>query len=171
LGDVGHGAWEEIDRIEHTGGRIENFGWPCYEGKDPQVAYEGAVQIATLDLCQTLYRRGPRAVTAPYFAYAHYHEVSGGDLCPRGGAAISGLAFVEGGPYRGELANALYFADATRGCVWALPIGSNGLPDASRLRIVVRRTGVPVDLQVGPDGHLYYLDFAGGRVVRLDGPR
>ena len=32
LGDVGWGAWEEINRIPDVNDAVaENFGWPCYE--------------------------------------------------------------------------------------------------------------------------------------------
>src|SRR3954447_24275009 len=35
-GDVGWGAWEEVDKIPGTAtaGVLPNFGWPCYEGPD-----------------------------------------------------------------------------------------------------------------------------------------
>jgi glucose/arabinose dehydrogenase len=31
VGDVGFGAWEEIDRVPDLT-RVRNYGWPCYEG-------------------------------------------------------------------------------------------------------------------------------------------
>jgi glucose/arabinose dehydrogenase len=32
IGDVGGGAWEEIDYVPEGGGRGANFGWTCFEG-------------------------------------------------------------------------------------------------------------------------------------------
>jgi hypothetical protein len=37
IGDVGQGAWEEVDRIPAGSGGL-NFGWPCFEGTHPNVA-------------------------------------------------------------------------------------------------------------------------------------
>jgi len=33
IGDVGEGAWEEVNFLSQASGG-ENFGWPCYEGAD-----------------------------------------------------------------------------------------------------------------------------------------
>lgn len=166
IGDVGHRQWEEINRLGSADRHVENFGWPCYEGPERQHDYTPDLQIATFDTCKRLYREGSTAVTTPYFAYRHDQAVVAGDGCPKRGS-VTGLAFVLKGPYPGEFGRALYFTDSTRGCIWALPLRGDGLPDATRPRIVVRRAGVPVDLQVGPGGQLYYLDFARGRIVRL----
>ncbi len=48
IGDVGEGAWEEVNYLPAGGIGGENFGWPCYEGPDvfqtqncqPMSAYE-----------------------------------------------------------------------------------------------------------------------------------
>ncbi|HEY3229627.1 MAG TPA: PQQ-dependent sugar dehydrogenase, partial [Roseiflexaceae bacterium] len=51
IGDVGWGAWEEINRIPNpTGSAPLNFGWPCYEGTGRQTAYDGM----NLDMCEQL---------------------------------------------------------------------------------------------------------------------
>ena len=166
VGDVGDSRWEEIDRV--TPARpVENFGWPCYEGPKVHEGFHGAPEIATFDVCKRLYADGRAAVTAPVFAYRHGREIVSSDRCPASASSISGLAFVLRGRYPADYGNALFFSDASRGCIWALPIRRDGLPDPTRPRIVVRRAGVPVDLQVH-DGRLYYVDFAGGRVVRVD---
>ncbi|MCF6300875.1 MAG: PQQ-dependent sugar dehydrogenase [Proteobacteria bacterium] len=34
IGDVGEGAWEEVNHLSSGGIGGENFGWPCYEGVD-----------------------------------------------------------------------------------------------------------------------------------------
>ena len=168
MGDVGHNQWEEIDRVVPSSRFVENFGWPCYEGPLRQHDYAGAVQISTFDLCKRLYADGPTAVVAPYFAYRHHREILPGDGCPPGAASISGLAFGDGGPYPDGLSNALFFADASRGCIWALPPRPDGLPDPTRPEVVVRHAGVPVDLQIGPPGKLYYLDLGRGEIRRVD---
>jgi glucose/arabinose dehydrogenase len=35
IGDVGQGAWEEVDYQPHTSSGGENYGWRCYEGNHP----------------------------------------------------------------------------------------------------------------------------------------
>ena len=41
---------------------------------------------------------------------------------------------------------ALFFADYTRRCIWAIPTGTNGLPDISKRRTFVGGAAQPVDL-------------------------
>src|SRR5262249_35073829 len=67
--------------------------------------------------------------------------------------------------YQGDLQ---IVADATLGCIWALPLKEDGLPDPERPEIVVRGAGVVVDLQIGRDGKLYYADFARGEIRLVD---
>ena len=167
VGDVGESQWEEIDVVDTADATVENFGWPCYEGNEVQDEYKAELQIATFDLCQRLYAEAPGTVTAPRFTYAHGRALVPGDRCPTAGASISGIAFGVDGPYSGALGRALFLADASRGCIWALPLLADGLPDTEHPRIVARHAGIPVDLQVGADGFLYYLDFERGTIVRI----
>ena len=70
---------------------------------------------------------------------------------------------------RGLPGRALFVADYTRRCVWSIPAGANGDPDFSqRAPFIQATTGGPVDLQIGPDGRLYYVDNSGGNVFRID---
>ena len=70
-GDVGWGAWEEVNRLP-AGGAVRNYGWPCYEGNDRQPTWDGQ----NLNLCEDLYAAGAAAVTAPYFTYQHERRSS-----------------------------------------------------------------------------------------------
>jgi hypothetical protein len=127
IGDVGWNTWEEINRIENTTDTIvENFGWPCLEGALPQPAYQGA----GLALCQDLYAT-PGAVTDPYYAYNHAEQVVPGEVCGTGSSSITGLAFYGTGAYPALYDGALFFADYSRSCIWAMPLGANGDPDPS----------------------------------------
>ena len=45
--------------------------------------------------------------------------------------------------------------------------GSNGLPDPSQIEILESGIGGPVDMQVGPDGALYYVAIGSGEVHRI----
>jgi glucose/arabinose dehydrogenase/PKD repeat protein len=165
IGDVGWSSWEEIDRlVSPTGAPVDNFGWPCYEGDGRQGGYDAA----NLSVCENLYNDGTGAVVAPYFRYHHNDLVVPNDVCPKGGSSVAGtsFAFSSGGSYPAEYRGALFFADYTRRCIWAIPTGANGLPDIAKRRTFVGGAAQPVDLQIGPSGDLFYVDL-GGTIRRI----
>ena len=128
VGDVGWNIWEEINRVvSPTDGTIENFGWPCYEGAGRQSGYDGA----NLSICESLYAGSSfGAVTAPFYTYNHSAKVVTNETCPTGSSAIAGLAFYGGGAYPAQYQGALFFADYTRDCIWAmLPAGRCAGPE------------------------------------------
>ncbi len=152
IGDVGWNDWEEIDRIpDLTSAR--NFGWPCFEG--PGTQYSG------LNIC-------PDTDVNPIFQYNHASVAVAGDGCPAGGSAIAGLAFYQGGAnYPSTFQNALFFSDYTRMCIWVMFPFPNGDPNPAAAAPFASGAQSPVDLQIGPDGFLYYVDFDGGRILRV----
>ena len=162
IGNVGWDTWESIDRIaDPVASTVTNFGWPCFEGPDPQSSY----QAANLAQCDTL---SSSDVTGPYYAYNHGGSVVSGEDCPTAnGSSISGLAFHTGGSYPSAYDGALFFADHTRNCIWAMFPGSDGLPDPSNIQAFVTGASNPVDLESGPGGDLVYVDHEGGAVHRV----
>jgi glucose/arabinose dehydrogenase len=164
IADVGQDAWEEIDRIPNPlNATVSNFGWPCYEGPFAQPSY----QALGLNICQSLYTDGSAA--PPYFAYAHPQQVVPGETCPADqfGTVITGLAFNQGGTYPAPYQGALFFADLDRNCIWSMFAGANGLPDPATRATFVAGAANPVDLQIGPGGDLFYVDFNGGTIRRI----
>jgi uncharacterized repeat protein (TIGR01451 family) len=162
LGDVGWNTWEEINRIADPLGSVENFGWPCYEGNGTQSGYDSA----NLNICENLYQQAG-AVVPPYFAYNHSAQVVAGETCPTGSSSAAGVAFYTGGPFPDSYDGALFFADYSRDCIWVMLPGGNGLPNPSNKLAFQAPAANPVDLQVGPDGALYYADFDGGTIRRI----
>lgn len=162
VSDVGASTWEEIERIQSpVDPVIENFGWPCYEGIGRQASWDNL----NVNICEQLYAAGSAAVAAPYWSYRH-DAAPDPSRCTNGGSAVSGLAFA-GAPYPVAYDGALFVADYVKACLWALMPGANGLPNPTDIRTVL--TGVaPVDLDIGPDGRLYFVDIAAGTVNRLD---
>ena len=165
IADVGWNAWEEINRVADVTGTVENFGWPCFEGNGQQSGF------ASRNLCQSIYAGSVPAsmtVLAPYYTYSHSAEVVPGDGCGAGSSSITGLAFNTSSAYPPEYSGALFFADATRRCIWTMFASGGDAPNpASRQPFVTRASGRVVDLQMGPDGKLYYADFDGGSVYRI----
>jgi glucose/arabinose dehydrogenase len=165
IGDVGWNTYEEIDRIVNpTDATVENFGWPCYEGSGRQPTWDSL----NVTLCENLYAQSG-AVTGPFFTYPKSAQVIPGESCASGSAAVSGLAFqfYGGGPYPPEYDGALFFADYTRNCIWAIKRSGGTLPSPSAIETFVSGASAPVDLQLGPNGDLFYTDYVGGTVRRI----
>jgi|GEM_PF-1850659 len=160
IGDVGEAAFEEINRIDDVNDAVvENFGWPCYEGVGPF----GRGQGAQPELCATI------ATTPPVFEYRHRESAFAGDDCTPGsnGSSVSGLAFYEGGDYPPEYVGALFIADYSRSCVWAMLPDAGGNPDPSNMVTVLDSAPGPVDLAIGPGGDIFFTDVAGGKIHRI----
>ncbi|MEO7864023.1 MAG: PQQ-dependent sugar dehydrogenase, partial [Nitrospirales bacterium] len=163
IGDVGWVGWEEINRVPNPlTSPVRNFGWPCYEGAATQASY----QALGLNICQTLYSQSG-GHTPPYFAYGRNQQVVAGETCPTGSSSIAGLAFNQGGTYPASYQGALFFADFSRKCIWSMFAGANGLPDPATRATFAGGAANPVDLQIGPGGDLFYVDFDGGTIRRI----
>ena len=145
-----------------VGRGVENFGWPCYEGQGRQSGYDGA----NLNICENLYGQAG-AVTGPYFTYNHGSQVVAGETCPTGSSSVSGIAFYEGGPYPASYDGALFFADYSRDCIWVMKADASGLPAPGLLESFVAPAANPVDVQISPAGELFYADFDGGTIRRI----
>ena len=64
---------------------------------------------------------------------------------------------------------ALLFSDYSRLCMWVIFPDAGGDPDPVDGRGVrLRRPRAPSTSQLGPDGNLYYVDFDGGNVLRIE---
>jgi glucose/arabinose dehydrogenase len=162
IGDVGWTDWEEIDRAPNpTDSVVENFGWPCYEGNGPQSGY----QSANLSLCQGLYNAG--TAVPPFYTYNHADKVVPGESCQPGGSAISGMAFYNSNTYPTSYSGTLFFADYARNCIWAMGAGANGVPDPTKITTFGAGASTPVDLEIGPNGDLFYVDIGGGTVREI----
>jgi len=163
VGDVGGGPWEEIDRIvSPTDSNVEDFGWPCYDGPVRNKSFEAL----GANICTNLYAQ-TSAASAPYFAYNHTQKVVAGETCPTGSSATSGLAFTPVSHYPPPYGGALFFADYGRNCIWVMPAGANGLPDTTNVKTFAAQAATPVDLEIGPGGDLFYVDFGGGTIHRI----
>ncbi len=154
IADVGWTRWEELNVVPDLAS-VRNFGWPCREG--PSAEYFG------LNICP------PAAATTPaFFAYAHDAPAVPNDGCELGSSAIAGLAFHAGGSnYPDAYENALFLSDYSRRCLWVMFADDEGNPDPDAVAPFASSALGPVDLQIGPDGNLYYVDIEGGRVLRV----
>jgi glucose/arabinose dehydrogenase len=164
VGDVGWNEWEEINTIDNPSDAVvENFGWPCYEGNPVQPGYDAI----GLSICENLQ---PNDVTKPFHKYHHTENVVAGESCPVGSSSISGIAFEfapTGGTFPTEYQGALFFSDYSRDCIWAMRKGGNLKPNPGHLETFVSAAANPVNIEFGPEGNLYYVDFDGGMIRRV----
>ena len=166
VGDVGWSGQEEVNRlVDPIDVGADNFGWPCYEGPGRQSGYDSA----NLPVCENLYSAGAPAVVAPHFSYAHGASLQG---CAAGSSSIAGLAFypTTGGTYPSSYAGALFFADYSRACIWAMRTGVDGLPNPADVTLVRSAPSGPVNLTSGPGGDIFYPGFNDNRLHRLRYP-
>ena len=161
LGDVGWSTWEEINRLP-TGGAVENFGWPCYEGN----ARQGGYDAANVNICENLYSAGAGAITPPLYTYNHASKVSN-ESCPTGGSSISGVAFYTGSTFPSQYSNAMFFSDYSRNCIWVMFPGADGTPDPATRQPFYPDANGPVDMQIGPDGALWWVSLNADAVRRV----
>ncbi|WP_405064223.1 PQQ-dependent sugar dehydrogenase [Kribbella sp. NBC_01505] len=160
-GDVGYATWEEINRITVPTEGVKNFGWPCNEGTRISTAF----QAADLNVCKSLWAAGSTAASGPYYTYRHTAHVTPDETCSVGSSSISGLAFYAGGNYPAEYDGALFFADYSRRCAWAMLKGSNGLPDPTHIVQFTSGYGA-TRLLTGPGGDLFAVDYDNGAIKR-----
>jgi glucose/arabinose dehydrogenase len=159
--NVGWNAFEEIDRFPLVPDPPFNSGWPCYEGPGPNPTYLSL----GLDTCEALYGDdGPGAARLPFFHFRHGVEVVPEDGCPTDtGSAAGGMAIYPEGPFPDAYDRALFFADPVRGCIYAMFRGDDSRPDPLAATTFMAEGGLypGIDLEVGPDGALYYVKLFG----------
>ena len=163
VGDVGWGAWEEINRITDPT-TFSNFGWPCYEGAGHQPSYDNL----GLNICANLYAAGASAVKSPVYAYAHSQKIVAGESCSTGSSSITGLAFYTGTSYPSTYQKALFFTDYSRQCIWTMLPNANGDPNPANRQTFEFGAASPVQLTIGPGGDVFYVDINAGKIHRIE---
>ena len=149
LGDVGQGAWEEIDYAPAPdAGKGVNFGWDCREGRH---VYEADNPSDPNDCIAPL--------TDPIFEYANPAQ---------GSAAVTG-GYVARDESLGDLYGRYLYADTYEGVVRSLV---PGLPDASGARSEGLAVTLPVSFGEDSCGRVYVTSLAAppaNNVFRLTG--
>jgi glucose/arabinose dehydrogenase len=164
VNNVGNGSDEEIDRLPLAPETAYNSGWPCVEGPDRNPGFESL----GLALCEKLYDE-PGSTQEPFLYYSHGGGVTPEDHCPtnNNGSAITGSAFYEAGAFPPEYDNALFFADSVRGCIYVISADANGdlNPLTTRPFLSDGRPYTGADIEIGPEGDLYYTSLYGDENV------
>lgn len=144
-GDVGAGAYEEIDR--HVDGKGRNFGWPLLEG----FHYYRYPNHQQGELCTNKCRYLPVVEYAHSVPGEDNNSVTGGYVSRRSGAALYGK---------------YVFGDFGSGRVWAI---AHDLARGSAMPAPLADTSYLISsFGEGLDGRLYVVDYAGGAIYRLN---
>jgi glucose/arabinose dehydrogenase len=143
FGDVGSEFWEEVDVVDKPG---RNFGWPCYEGNVEGPLYKSQ------PACKRLYAKGRNAVKFPLVTY------------PR--ATVIGGTFYEGKTWPREFHDAYIYGDWEKSWIKFLERQGDGRYSSEPRDLAAQAAG-PVELEMGPDGNLYYLALNLGQVRRI----
>jgi glucose/arabinose dehydrogenase/PKD repeat protein len=142
IGDVGWNQREEINF-----GKGKNFGWPCYEGELARPEY-----AALSPACAAL-----PAAAVTFGAYTYDHAVLGS-------TAVGGPVY-SASVYPTEYQGAYFFADYSADWIRYGRLDASGV--LQNVQLFGSEMGGPVDLELGPDGSLYYVAFNTGQLRRI----
>ncbi len=142
IGDVGAAKFEEINR-----GRGANFGWPCYEGPNPQFTFQNAFPQRCAQIPAS-------SVTPPLYSYPW-----------NGGSSIVMGPFYTGTKYPTKFRNNLFFGDFVQGFIRRAVFDANN--NITSVESLATGVDSPVHIEQGPDGSLYYLSIATGEIKRI----
>jgi glucose/arabinose dehydrogenase len=143
-GDVGWDTTEEINVV--TPG--VNLGWPCYEGLEQNAGY------AAYATCQSLYAAG--GVTFPLHYWYH----------PPNSASVGG-AFTGANTYSTKYQNTYFFGDYARNEINVLKVDASNSLVPNSTELFSSTADGPVDIEIGPDGDVYYLSILTGEVRHI----
>ena len=158
IGDVGASTWEEVDAAR--GG--ENFGWPCFEGPEPNAAYQDVPPPPGLS-CEPAAM--PGTLAGPL---AYWHHYNGAHSSPAGlqAKSITGGDVYRGGAYPSAYAGALFMADFDQQWVLAARFGPDG--EVATVERVASEAGYVVDVEYEPHTEgLVLTDVFTGQLSRL----
>ena len=163
----GSATWAGARGRRSTGSRrrpaaVANFGWPCYEGAAHAVR-------ATRARPEPLRPSTPPGRDArPLLHLQPRRERRLGGRLPDRQLVDHRPRVLHGRHLPGRYNGALFFADHSRNCIWVMLPG-HGRPARSRQHepAFVTPAPVPVDLEIGPGGDLFYAGFDDGTIRRI----
>ena len=163
IGDVGWGTWEEIDRHQNPTQTVRNFGWPCYEGDETGM-------LANPDTTGSTTTSAKGSTTRPAQIRPHTSPTSMANRWP--GVAATTRARSPGWRSTRAATTRTNMTEpssspttrvAASSPCWPV---SGGLPATGTIRRFVT-DAFPVNLEIGPDGDLFYVDIVAGTVERV----
>ena len=163
VGDVGWLTWEEIDRLAGHDLAGPQLRLAVLRGRRPPERLRRARPQPLRDPL----RAGRGRVAAPLLHVQPRRQGVAGESCPIGTSSISGVAFYDGHTFPPAYHGAMFFADYSRSCIWVMFPGRRRPPNPATRQVFVDGAATPVDLEIGPDGDLYYADVGSGTIQRI----
>ncbi len=162
IGDVGWESFEELDVSRAGGG--ENFGWPCYEGPDPDAGYNAATPARAG--CTSVGTPDNPSVPRGGMTWFHHTDPSLSQPPDFTGSTAIGGVFYTGTRYPPAWRGRLFYADFSEGWIRTLSVDSTDAFVDQQL--FATGVGGIVDMEVDPvSGYIHYVDIFTGRVMRL----
>lgn len=161
IGEVGWNAWEEVDVVRSPG---LNFGWPCFEGPDPEPDYQAASPAH--HGCGTIgTTENPAPATGPLAAFHHVQPSFSLPLGTRG-RVIGGGVFNDGPGYPQPYRGGYFFGDYMRN--WIKVLKTDADDQLVALHDFATAADGPVCFATHPlNGDVYYVAIATGQVHRI----
>ena len=119
-----------------------------------------------LNICENLYGT-PDAVKAPYFAYGHKSPVFAGETCPVTGGLDHGPNLLQWRLLPRPIRRQPHLRRLRQGLHLGNVRGNQRVTGPAKLETFVTGASNPVDLEIGPGGDLFYVDFGGGTIRRV----
>jgi glucose/arabinose dehydrogenase len=149
IGDVGWNTWEEINVVA----KGANYGWPYYEGPAPNSAY------TSLPQAQAFFNSGQQTV-APLITRSH---IASQNPDNKPATALIMGDFYTGNTLPAAYNGALIYNDAGGGMVYATFLNPDGTVRSTQ---EIGNLPYIVNMEMGPDGYLYYASLYGNAVGR-----
>ncbi len=167
VGDVGWNTWEMFQVFPQATANPDkdrDAGWPCYEGGDGvslvQPDYATAPQTAAQ--CKAIYTpaqggTGPGALPP---LYAYLHSDPGGDY---GSAIVGGPRYLGTSNYPAAYVGKVFVGDYARSRIQTVDLATGDATDFG----TAGSWSNPVDMQIGPDGNVWFLAFGNGELDEI----
>jgi len=160
IGDVGWTAWEDLNVCTAPG---QNFGWPCYEGLNPNSSYQGAAP--SHHGCGTLgTAANPATNRSPASTWPH----GSGTSVPAGiqGNSSIGGVFYSSTVYPASLQGAFFYGDF--GFDWIRIATFNASHQLQTVSSFATAAAGPCDFAVDPiTGDVHYIALDSNEIRRI----
>lgn len=162
VGDVGAGAWEEIDVVTAGGA---NYGWPCREGVVARTEFNASHPFRLGCDSVGVVPDDPAQPVHPVVAWNHEDTQKS---IPSGliGLAVIAGAFYTGTSYPAPYRRQLFFADYAAD--WIKVLRLDGMHRAIEVIPFATAADMPVDFATDPvTGDVYYVSINTNQVRRI----
>jgi len=160
-------GYEEINQIKDAG----NYGWPAFVGPDLAYIIPGTTDWQNPESPVNVSKNNTGSINlpptrAPFISYFNRHGCTPGfDIigCMNGGSAMMGPVYrydasvVSPGKLPGQLDGHAFFWEFIRKKIYAFPIAGDGNYDAIFEFLPALDFTGAIDMEIGPDHHLYIL--------------